>query len=170
MNEQTRGLIALFCLLPPILIALPAIFILSEAMLPDLLEQSRVHLARRPRRSFFTGLVNGFFLLVLTAVLSSSGVGLLGLVGLVFLLALLLLGVAGFGALAGTVGDRIFALWERPASPGARLVVGSWVLEALLFVPLVGWLMLIIFGLGGFGASLIALWRRRRRSAQLEGT
>jgi hypothetical protein len=163
MNEHViQSAFSLFCLLPLFLVSLPILFVVQETMLPDLLERSRAHLDGVPRRSLLVGLINGLFFLVLAVILGNSGVGLLALLGLLLTLALLLLTVVGLGVLAGTVGRRVFALWERPASPAARLLVGSVALEALLFVPLVGWLVLIGLGLSGFGAVLLALWRRRR--------
>lgn len=94
--------------------------------------------------------------------------GLLALIGALLLMILLLLTLIGYGALAGTVGGRLAELWARPASPLVRLLAGSITLEALLFVPLVGWLVLTVLGLSAFGAVILALWHRWRRPVQQE--
>ena len=171
MNGQGVGaVVTLFCLLPLFFVSLPALFVVLEAMSPHFLEGARACLARRPGRSFLVGLLNGVFFFFLAAILGSSGVGLLALIGVSLLLALLLLAVVGFGALAGRVGGRVFELGERPAPPVARLLVGSVILEALFFIPVVGWLTLTILGLSGFGAVLLALRRRRTVQAMVETT
>lgn len=166
--QAIQTAVTLFCLLPLFLVSLLALFVVLEVLLPDVLGESRSRLARTPRRAFLIGLVNGVFFLALAVILGDSGVGLLAFIGALLLLALLLLAVIGLGALGGTVGDRVFALWERPASPALRLVAGGIALEALLFVPVVGWLILAVLGLSGFGAVLLALWHRRRRTMEPE--
>lgn len=133
MNQQdSAGLITLICLLPLFFMSLPALFFVLETISSRTLEQSRARLAQAPGRLFFVGLVNGVFFFVLVAILSSSGVPLFGFVGLFLLLALILSFVIGLGALAGVIGGRILELLERKASPGAHLLAGSLVLEALL--------------------------------------
>lgn len=167
-QEVVQSAVILFCLLPLFLVSLPALFVVQEALLPNFLEQSRACLARAPGRSFLIGLINGVLFFALAMVLGSSGVGLLALAGVLLLSALFLLTAVGFAILAGTVGGRVFELWERPASPAARLLAGSITLEALFFVPVVGWLTLTALGMSGFGVVLLALWRRRRRTVQPE--
>jgi hypothetical protein len=170
MNEQDiAGLLTILCLLPMFLVCLPALFFVQEALLPGLSARSRARLAQAPRRSFLIGLINGVFFFVLAALLGNSGVGLLALLGMLLLATLVFLSVIGFGAVAGTVGRRLFELWARPASAGAQMLIGSVTLEALIFIPFVGWLTLFVLGTGGFGAALLALWRRRgaqRESAE----
>jgi len=78
----------------------------------------------------------------------------------VLLLLLLFLAVAGFGTLAGATGSRVLALWERPAFSAGQVFVGGLALEALLFVPVAGWLMLVAAGLSACGAVIMALWQR----------
>ncbi len=159
-QQAVSSLVVSFVFLPLFLVSLPTLFVVYEALRPRLLSRSRAHLARAPRRAFLIGLVNWVFFFGLAALLGSTNAGILALIAVLLLLGLLFLAVAGFATLAGVVGTRVLALWERPASSGGQVFAGGLALEALLFVPVVGWLMLIVTGLTSCGAVIMALWQR----------
>lgn len=171
MNDQSvLEVMLLIGIIFLILTALPALTMVQEVLSPALLEQSRGRLSRGIRRSFVAGLFNGTFFLFLAMVMASTNIFVLALPGVLLLGGLILLSIIGVGAIAGLVGNRVFELWERPTSAGARLLMGSILLEALILIPIFGWLLLSVLGLSGLGAVLMTLWHRWRRSKQPEET
>jgi hypothetical protein len=161
MNNQESAAF-LLCLIPGLLCGFPTSLVLVTALLPTFFERARHILAARPWRSFLLGLVNFLFFFAIAAVFAEAGFALLkGVAFLSLFVVLPLMVVAGLATAAGIVGERVLALLtERSGTALATLVVGIVCLGLSALLPIVGWLVLIILLMTGFGAALLALLRR----------
>ena len=161
MNDQASGAF-LLCLVPGLLIGFPTLLILLTALAPGFFARARRVVSAHPWQSFLLGLINFCFFFAIAAVFSESAVVPLKVVaGLVVLAVLPLMVVVGAAAAAGIAGERLLAfLFERPGTPLATLVLGLIGLGLVGLLPILGWLILAILLMIGFGASLLALFRR----------
>jgi hypothetical protein len=147
----TLGLLAL-------VVGLTALLLLCDVLFPNLVGRARRNAEQMPIRSFVVGLINFvFFGLIAVALLSGDeGAKLIGLVVGTILLSFVAVGLAVVGRL---VGERL-----RPNDDSAvrQMLAGALTLELAALVPLVGWFAVpALAGLIGYGATVIALIRRR---------
>ncbi len=112
--------------------------------------------------SLLLGLTNFVFFLAIAAVFGDSAlVPLKAMAVLSLFFVLPLMTVAGLATAAAVVGERVLALLtERPGTPLGTLIIGIICLGLSALFPLVGWLVLAILLIMGFGAALLALVRR----------
>jgi hypothetical protein len=162
MNNQDQGALALFCLIPGFLCGFPMLLILVTALMPNYFKRSKSIVSTHPWQSFFLGLVNFVFFFTIAAVFAESPFVPLKAIALLSLFIVLpLMTVIGLGTAAGITGERVLALLtERPGTPLGRLVVGIVSLGLSALLPIIGWVVLIVLFMTGFGAALLALFRR----------
>ena len=78
-------------------------------------------------------------------------------------LALLVLTVIGPAAVGRLIGEQLAALRDTPTSPLMRMVAGMATLELALFVPVVGWFVLLpLTALAGLGAVVSGMLSRQK--------
>jgi hypothetical protein len=153
MAEFTRLLWLVACE-----IAVVALLVLCNAMLPGLLGRTRQTIIAMPGRSFLVGLLNGAFFGVLSAALLAPGGG-IALIGGTLAALLLAFVAAGLAAAARIVGER---LRPNATDPLRQFLAGAGTLSLASSVPLVGWFVVLpCAALIGFGALLIAIVQRR---------
>jgi len=143
-----------------------ALLVALAALLPDLHQRSLAALERSPWRALGLGLVNYVFFGALLALFANLGP--LGLVSLFIALALLALTGAGLAVVGRLVGERLAVWRESPTSPLTRLAAGTVILEMALFVPVVGWFVLLpLASLAGLGAVVLALVQRKPATSEI---
>ena len=162
MNEQAGGAFVLFCLIPGFLCGFPMLLILVTALMPNYFERAKYIVSTHPWQGFFLGLVNFVFFFTIAAVFAESPfVPLKAIAILSLFIVLPLMTVIGLAIAAGIAGERVLALLtERPGTPLGRLVVGIVSLGISALLPIIGWVVLIVLFMTGFGAALLALFRR----------
>lgn len=142
--------------------ALPALLLFLNLAFP----RTTARAARRLRH----GAVTPFFVgLVPVVVLGGPVVGMLALgsvfqlIGVLALLGLFLWAFTGLAGLARLLGERLFGAEHAAARPLVAGAAGAAVLSFALAFPLLGWLLLLPFGLiAGLGATILG---RRARYA-----
>jgi hypothetical protein len=162
MNEQQDGAALLLCLIPGFLCGFPMLLILVTALMSDYFKHTKSIVSTRPWQSFFLGLVNFVFFFTIAAVFAESPfVPLKAMAILSVFIVLPLMTVIGLATAASIAGERVLALLtERTGTPLGRLVVGIVSLGISALLPIIGWVVLIVLFMTGFGAALLALFRR----------
>ncbi len=158
--------ITLVSCLAGLMLALPALLIFNSLMFNQTTYYAAQRLQRGAITPFFVGLLLAGaaglligFLVALGSIFQFTG-GILALV--VFLWAF-----TGLAAIARLVGMRLGALADRDENVFFETTVGAVVLSFALAFPLIGWLLLLPFGLIiGLGATLLG--RRERRHLEAE--
>ena len=131
------------------IIALPSLWLCSQAMWPEAAERRAQIAAAGQGRSFLLGLIPFFISALLIAKL-----GKLGLAGVIPLGVLLLWGFASADGLATTIGRRIwpYLAGDRPWKQTLR---GGLVLVGTALLPLVGWVLVLpLLLIIGWGTSM----------------
>jgi hypothetical protein len=114
-------------------------------------ESIRGALADGPGRPFLLGLVNVLAYVVVVVLLHRAGLG--------RPVAILLLGwgvgllLSGLPGTLASLGERIMGIPEPPSAVRAALL-GTVSLGAATMLPVVGWILLVLFVLTAFGAGL----------------
>ena len=170
MNDQQSGVVALLCLIPSFICGFPILLIVITALLPVYFERAKQTVASHPWQSFFLGLINFVFFFTLGAVFAEAGFPLLRLVaGLSLFIILPLMTVTGFATAAGLIGERVMSHFtDQQGKPIVSFIIGIVCLGLSAVVPIVGWAILVILLMIGFGASLLALLRRRNGAVPIE--
>jgi len=162
MNDQQSGVVALLCLIPSFICGFPVLLIVITALLPAYFERAKQTVTYHPWQSFFLGLVNFVFFFAIGAVFAEAGFAPIRVVAVLSLFIILpLMTVVGFATAAGLIGERVltrFTDWQ--SRPIVSFIIGVVCLGLGALVPLVGWAILVIMLMLGFGASLLALFRR----------
>jgi uncharacterized spore protein YtfJ len=121
-------------------------------------------LREQPWRATLTGVLSYGAVGILALVFTVSIIGLpLTLVVLALAWALHLLGMVSIAWLIGHTST--VALRQVHPSVVTAVLCGGVVLGVVRFIPVVGWLVWLILGLGGFGAALLTQIRRERQDA-----
>jgi hypothetical protein len=136
-----------------------ALLVTVAALLPGLHQRGLAALERSPWRALGLGLINYLFFGALFILFASVQV--LGLFALFIGLALLALTTIGLAVVGRLVGDRLADWRDGSTSPLVRIVAGTAVLELAIFVPVIGWFVLLpLTSVAGLGAVVMALiWR-----------
>lgn len=161
MNDQgPRALV--FCLIPGLLCGFPTLLVLVTALVPTYFDRARRIVSTRPWQSFLLGLVNFVFFFAIAAVFGQATFAPLKAIAVLSLLIVLpLMTVAGLATASGVAGERVLALLtERPGTPLGTLIMGIVCLGLSALLPIIGWLVLAVLLMAGFGAALLALLRR----------
>ena len=138
-----------------------ALLVTVAALLPGLHQRGLAALERSPWRALGLGLINYAFFGTLFVLFASIEV--LGLLALIIGLAMLVLTVIGLAVVGRLVGEQLAAWRDTPTSPLMRMVAGMATLELALFVPVVGWFVLLpLTALAGLGAVVIGLLSRQK--------
>ncbi len=145
------------------LCGLPMFLILMTALLPRHIERAGTTLIQHPRQSFFLGLVNFLFFLTIGVFLAEAAFPLLKFIALVSLFIVLpVIIVTGLAVGVDFIGARVLALFTRqPGRHILRLIVGIVFLGISALTPIVGWAVLLVVIVMGFGAALVSVFRRR---------
>ncbi len=161
MNNQESGVLVLF-LVPGLVCGFPMLLILVTALIPTYFDRTGRTLSVHPWRSFLLGLINFVFFFAIAAVFGESTIAPLKSIAILSLFVVLpLMTIAGLATAAGIVGERVLAfLTERPGTRLGALVIGIICLGLSALLPIIGWLVLAILLMTGFGAALLALLRR----------
>ncbi|NOK61476.1 MAG: hypothetical protein GFH27_549311n117 [Chloroflexi bacterium AL-W] len=152
-------LIRLLIIIPVVGVGIAALSVLCQTVLPRYTARTRMSAEQMPLRSFIVGLINFTFFGLIAAALGSAG-ELAGLLALIILTIIL-----SFMAIGGTAIAQIVGVRLRPDNPSElhRLLIGVLVLEVSILAPIVGWFGVpIVAGLIGYGATIIALFRREK--------
>jgi hypothetical protein len=159
-NQGPRALV--FSLIPGLFCGLPTLLVLVTALVPTYFDRARRIVSTRPWQSFLLGLVNFVFFFAIAAVFGESAFPpLKGIAALSVLIVLPLMTVIGLAAASGVAGERVLALLtERPGTLLGTLVIGIVCLGLSALLPIIGWLVLAVLLMTGFGAALLALLRR----------
>jgi len=138
------------------------LLVLVTALVPTYFDRARRIVSTHTWQSFLLGLVNFVFFLAIVAVFGESAFApLKAIAALSLLIVLPLMTVTGLATAAGVAGERVLALLtERPGTPLGTLVIGITCLGLSALLPIIGWLVLVILLMTGFGAALLALFRR----------
>jgi hypothetical protein len=163
MNDQQSGAVALLCLIPSFICGFPILLIVITALLPTYFERAKQTVISHPWQSFFLGLINFVFFFTIGAVFAEAGFAPIRLVAVLSLFIILpLMTVTGFATAAGLIGERVMTRFtDRQSRPVVSFIIGIVCLGLSALVPIVGWAILVIVLMIGFGASLLALFRRR---------
>ncbi|MEM7336879.1 MAG: hypothetical protein AAF490_32700 [Chloroflexota bacterium] len=154
MDELIRLLIATIVMA----ITLPPFFTVLVYLIPIRLEEIQAGIEQRTRRSFVIGFINALFFGLVIAVFANQGDvgGLMAMIILLFILALSFMGVTAFVRL---LRNRIF----EDAEFGATLKTAVLLTGAML-TPILGWFIVTpLLALFGLGATIPAIFRRRKR-------
>ena len=161
-NQESRALV--LCLVPGLLCGLPTLLVLVTALVPTYFDRARRMVSTHPWQTFLLGLINFVFFSAIAAVFGEAAFAPLQGIALLSLFVVLpLMTIAGLATAAGMVGERVLALLtERSGTQLGALVIGIICLGLSALLPILGWLLLIILLMAGFGAALLALlWRNR---------
>ena len=170
MNEQQSGAVALLCLIPSFICGFPILLIVITALLPAYFERAKQTVTSHPWQSFFLGLVNFVFFFTFGAIFVEAAFApfrLLAVLSLFIILPLMI--VTGFATAAGLIGERVMNRFaDRQSKPIVSFIIGIVCLGLSAVVPIVGWAILVILLMIGFGASLLTLFRRRNGAIPVE--
>jgi MFS family permease len=141
--------------------AFAACSVLVAVLAPGPLLAAARRAEESPGWSLFFGVVSVPAVVVLCVVLAVSIVG----IPVLLLLAPAYLAFVFFGALVAAyfVGRRVvFATGRYHAGNALAAVVGALIVAAVYLIPVLGGLLLYVLALFGVGASILALFSRRR--------
>ena len=145
-----------------LMVALPALLIFNSLMFSQTTYYAALRLNRGAITPFFVGLIPAILLGGLTGIMISLG-SIFQLLGVIGLLALLLWAFTGLAAIARLVGMRLGGVVGHDENPFFEITVGAFTLSFALAFPLIGWLLLLPFGLIiGLGATILGRRARRR--------
>lgn len=113
-----------------------------------------------PGESLLVGLAVWVLLPPLGIVLAISIVGIPVAVMLPFIVAAV--GLVGIAGVALLIGERIIGAFQRERSETLDAVVGAALLGVLAFLPLIGWLAVLVAVTWGLGSVIVLLFRRVR--------
>lgn len=136
-----------------------AFLLLVLVVFPSPVEKVRTGMESRPVLSFFLGLVNSVFVLLVVGALAHAG-GAGGALGGLLLLAFLMVAILGLSGRAQILGARALALADRAPNPVTNLAVGWWVLYLVGIIPFVGWVLFGYWAASGVGGVLVTLFGR----------
>lgn len=157
--------ITLVSCLAGLMAALPAFLVFLNLVFSRTTYRASRRLDKGAILPFFVGLIPAIFLGVPVVGMISMG-SVFQLLGVLGLLALLMWAFTGLAAIARLAGGRISSFTDQPDRPLAEIVVGSVVLSFAIAFPLIGWLLILPFGLiVGTGATILSRFTRidRRR-------
>lgn len=162
MGEALAALFLAFGLV----IGVAALFAVLQIIYPRSVADARTIYELAPRRCFWFGLVNFALFAILAQVgiaigQESGGDG--GVLGLIAALPALLGMLFGLAGIAKMIGERLVpARNERD-----HIAIGGAVLTTACLVPFVGWFFLLpLLTIAGLGASVLAVFQRRRAGKQ----
>jgi hypothetical protein len=162
MENNQAGALALLSMAGGLCCGLPFLLILITALMSNYLERTKQTMADLPWQSFFLGLVNFVFFFAFGAIFAEAGfvpLKTIALLSLFIVLPLMLL--IGSVVAAGFAGERVLAYFtNRPSKPLLNLIIGIIGLGFSALVPIVGWTVLTILLMIGFGAALLTIFRR----------
>jgi len=160
MNNENAG--GVIIILFGLLCGLPMLLILLAALMTRFLERAKGMLLAHPWQSFFLGLVNTLFFLAIGLLFAEVGfVPLKAMAFLSLFIALPIIIMMGLAVAVGLVGERVLTLFtQKSGVPIVTLIVGIIFLGFSALTPIVGWALLVILIIMGFGATLLALFRR----------
>lgn len=142
---------------------------LIAAAAPGLMGRERRTARAGMRRCFLWGVVFTLNCVLLAAALARVDGALGNVLALTILVGLLVVSLAGLGAIATEVGQRVLGLADREAASDlARLATGTTVLFAVAVIPVFGWLVLtgaVLTGIGAFLEVAVDDTRPSRRAA-----
>lgn len=145
--------------------ALPAFLIFLNLVFSQTTFRAARRLEKGAVLPFFAGLIAAAGLGVPLVVLIAAG-SIFQLAGVLGMLALLLWAFTGLAAIARLAGAHLGTFSNAPARPLAELVVGAVVLSLTIAFPLIGWLLILPFGLIiGLGAAVLARFSRPARQS-----
>lgn len=152
-----------------IVLGLPALMVLTAALVPDYIIRAQTILKKRPRRSFLVGLVNAAFFVALAFVLVSPNIEALNIIGgFIGVIVLPLFIVVGLLIAAACIGERIGLICSKRQSTLLRqLLIGTVVVIPALIVPIFGWLVVLIILLIGLGAGILTLFQRSEETKKI---
>jgi cytoskeletal protein CcmA (bactofilin family) len=133
---------------------------LVTAVFPRQIRTVASTLSAAPGESLLAGLAVWVLLPPLSVVLAMSIVGIPIVVMLPFLVAAV--GLAGVAGVAVLIGERIVGAFQRERSDALDAVVGAALLGVLAFLPVIGWLAILVAVTWGLGSVIILLFRRVR--------
>ena len=140
--------------------ALPAFFIFLNLIFNKTTFKAARRLEKGAILPFFIGLIVAVVLGVPLAGLVAAG-SIFQLAGTLGILTLLLGAFTGLAAIARLAGGHIGSLSETPSRPLVEIAVGAVVLSFTIAFPLIGWLLILPFGLIiGLGATVLARFAR----------
>ncbi|MHC4597791.1 MAG: hypothetical protein ACYS47_02185 [Planctomycetota bacterium] len=141
--------------------ALFAFLLLIVIAFPQTVVRVQEGMETRPTFSFFLGLANVLFAMLLVGALANGGHG-GGIMACLILLAFLLLVVFGLSGRAQALGARAMVLAERKPNAVANLAIGWWVLYLVGIIPIVGWILFAYWATSGVGAVLVSIFGKKR--------
>lgn len=147
------------------LLALPAFWLLTQALFPTHAERMVARYRERPVASFFAGLGLGIGALLFIIALGAAPVPLLKGVALLVGAAAVGYGLMGAGALAALLGSRMPSAIDRD-QPWRAIVRGGGALALCFILPVLGWLLILpIAVISGVGVNALALFGGRKPQA-----
>ncbi|MFL7792499.1 MAG: hypothetical protein AB8I69_10195 [Anaerolineae bacterium] len=149
------------------IVGLPAVLILTTALVPGYVKRAQGVMHKWPGRSFLMGLVNlvFFFAIALLANVNFAPVKLIGALSLFIIMPSLL--TIGLLIAVAVTGDRLWQqITSKPAALIGAVVLGIPLVGLTLLVPILGWIIFLGVVCAGLGASIIALFQRKQ--AQVE--
>lgn len=140
-------------------VCLIALILVVAALWPAFSLQAMDNLERVPGKTLVIGLVNYVFLGAIALV--SMNLGPIAVIGLALAGVLLLGTFLGLPAVAALVGARLHNLRERETNRWGEIVTGSAALYLAVWVPAVGWFLLLpALCLCSFGTAALTLVNR----------
>jgi hypothetical protein len=134
--------------------------VLVTAIFPRPVRGVASALSTSPGEALLAGAAIWIILPPLAVVLALSIVGIPAVVMLPFIVALV--GVVGIAGVAVVVGERIIGAFQRDRSEAIDALVGAALLGVLAFLPVIGWLAILLAVTWGLGAVILLLFRRVR--------
>ncbi len=144
-------------LLTALVLGVPPFFLLLLALLPTWVERAEAVVQARPWRAFGLGLLNlaFFFVLGLLVATEITPLAVIGAISFIILSLLLLAGLLIAAVVAGRQVLRRVA--ERRGTPLGALLLGLLLCYLSLFVPILGWLLVLGLVAAGLGGVILAL-------------
>ncbi|MBK8990103.1 MAG: hypothetical protein IPM39_29250 [Chloroflexi bacterium] len=150
-----------------VLVTGTAVLVTLIGLFPRFAAQTHVALEQSPGRSFIVGLVNLFFLSVITLTLlalAENAAQFFALPALIFLGVLAAAGLLGLAGLALLLGQRLWP--DKP--PVTRHAYAALLLLLALLAPFVGWFLLLpLFFTAALGACVMVAIGRVQQGRML---
>lgn len=153
-----------------IILTVISYWLVAIALMPGVVERSRLHMSAKPIRSIIAGALIAIPIMILGGILANdANLPPVKIIGLVALFGPVLMGLLGSSGLAERVGIGLPAP-NDDAQPWRRVLRGGIVLTLAFLLPLVGTSLFLVSLLAGVGGFVHAVMRRPKPSVPSEPT
>jgi hypothetical protein len=157
------NVLAIFLVIVGLIIVFNAYWLLAEALFPAMVGRARERYFAKPISTTLLGAGVGIPIAALGLAISNGlPAAPVKILGGAVALTPLLVGLFGSAGLARHIGDRLPTPMDE-AQPWRKVLRGGIVLSFSFVPPFVGWGIMILAVMGGFGAAILSIFKRDKK-------